>query len=140
MPTLRRVELPTTLDVRRSTRNRTPAPSPPKVLTLPGERHRDVSVDPFHPLDYTNHGSPGDLRLLAQAAAATVAVGDDLEDLSVSCSESADHNHEAIGKRGGSTSDTSEGNDSDSKDKSYKPPGDFDGDDLFYSDDDDLDA
>ena len=31
MPTLRRAELPTTLDVRRSTRNRTPAPSPPKV-------------------------------------------------------------------------------------------------------------
>jgi len=136
MPTLRREDLPTTLDVRRSTRNRTPAPSPPKVLTIPGERHRDVSVDPFHPLDYTNHGSPADLRILAQAAAATGLGGYD--DLSASSESELDHG--PIGKKGGSTSDKSEGNDSDSKDKSYKPPGDFDRDDLFYSDDDDLDA
>lgn len=121
MPTLRRVELTTTQYVRRSARNRTPAPSPPKVLTLPGERHRDASVDPFHPLDYTNHGSPGDLRMLAQAAAATVAIGDDLGDFSVSSSESAEF-------------------DSGSKDQSYKPRGDLDNDDLFYSDNDDLDA
>ena len=135
MPTLRREDLPTTLDVRRSTRNRTPAPSPPKVLTIPGERHRDA-VDPFHPLDYTNHGSPADLRILAQAAAATGLGGYD--DLSASSESELDHG--PIGKKGGSTSDKSEGNDSDSKDKSYKPPGDFDRDDLFYSDDDDLDA
>ena len=121
MPTLRRVEFTTTQYVRRSTRNRTPAPSPPKVLTLPGERHRDASVDPFHPLDYTNHGSPGDLRMLAQAAAATVAIGDDVGDFSVSSPESAQF-------------------DSDSKDQSYKPRGDLEDDDLFYSDDDDLDA
>ena len=135
MPTLRREDLPTTLDVRRSTRNRTPAPSPPKVLTIPGERHRDA-VDPFHPLDYTNHGSPADLRILAQAAAATGLGGYD--DLSASSESELDHG--PIGKKGGSTSDKSEGNDSDSKDKSYKPPGDLDRDDLFYSDDDDLDA
>ena len=142
MPTLRRAEFPTTLDVRRSTRNRTPAPSPPKVLTIPGERHRDVSVDPFHPLDYTNHGSPADLRILAQAAAATGLLGG-YDDLSASPSEEeSELDHGPIGKKGGSISDTSEGkNDSDtSKDKSYKPPGDLDGDDLFYSDDDDLDA
>ena len=107
--------------VRCSTRNQTPAPSPPKVLTLLGEQHRAVSVDPFHPLDYTNHGSPGDLRMLAQAAAATVAIGDDVGDFSVSSPESAQF-------------------DSDSQDQSYKPRGDLDDDDLFYSDDDDLDA
>jgi len=144
MPTLRRAEFPTTLDVRRFTRNRTPAPSPPKVLTIPGERHRDVSVDPFHPLDYINHGSPADLRILAQAAAATGLLGGrDDDDLSASPSEEeSELDHGPIGKKGGSISDTSEGkNDSDtSKDKSYKPPGDLDGDDLFYSDDDDLDA
>ena len=70
MPTLRREDLPTTLDVRRSTRNRTPAPSPPKVLTIPRERHRD-SVDPLHPHYYTNHGSPADLRIFAQSASST---------------------------------------------------------------------
>ena len=60
MPTLRHSEL--TLDLRRSARIQTPAPSPPKVLTIPGELHKDLSVDPFHPLDYTNNErSPADL-------------------------------------------------------------------------------
>jgi hypothetical protein len=87
MPTLRRSEL-LTLDLRRSTRIRTPAQSPPKVLTIPGELHEDISVDPFHPLDYTNHErSPADLRILAQAAAAALAINH-CDDLSISSSQS----------------------------------------------------
>ena len=59
--------------------------------------------------------------MLAQAAAATVAVGDDLGDFSVSSSESAEF-------------------DSGSIDQLYKLQGNLDDIGIFYSDDDDLDA
>jgi len=82
MPTLRRSE-PAGVELRRSGRIRTPAPSPPKVLILPGELQERPSLDLFHPLDHTNlQRSPADIRLLKQAAAQLVRInskdGDDL--------------------------------------------------------------
>jgi hypothetical protein len=41
--------------------NQTPAPSPPKLLNIPGEIYQDHS-DPCHPLDHTNPESPTDLH------------------------------------------------------------------------------
>ena len=153
----------TELDLQRSTRIQTPAPSPLKVLTIPGELHEDLSVDPFHPLDYTNHErSPADLRIstLAAAAAAAINTLDEVDDLSISSSQSeqtvgekggsisdAEVNHSdskdptynPVGEKGGSISDAKV-NDSDSKDPTYNPLADFNDDDLFYSEDEDLDA
>jgi hypothetical protein len=56
-------------------------------VPLVGELHEDKSVDPFGPLDYTNHErSPAELRILAQAAAAAAAINSD--ELSVFSSQS----------------------------------------------------
>jgi hypothetical protein len=130
--------------VRRSTRIRTPGQSPPKLLTIPtdGEPHEDLSVDLFHPLDYTNHErSSADFRILTQAAAAAAAItGVAEEDLSVS-SHSEQPSERTAGDKGGSMSEDAEVNDSDSKeDPTYKPPADLDDDDLFYLDDEVLDG
>jgi hypothetical protein len=103
-------------------------------VPLVGELHEDKSVDPFGPLDYTNHErSPAELRILAQAAAAAAAINSD--ELSVFSSQS----DRSVREDGGSISEDV-ANDSDSNDPTYKPPADIDNDDLFYSEDEDLDA
>ena len=56
--------------------NRTPVPSPPKLLNIPGETYEDHS-DPFHPLDHTNPESPINLALLSKVAAAINTDDDD---------------------------------------------------------------
>ncbi len=45
--------------------NRTPAPSPPRVLRLP-------PIDPYRPLDHTSDAHPAPLLLLTHVAAAVV--------------------------------------------------------------------
>ena len=136
MPTLRCTEV--TLDLRCSTHILTHAQSPPKVLTIPGEVYEDLSVDPFHPLDYTtNHKrSTADLGILAQAAAAEVAINNaDVDDLS--CSSQAEQR--TVGEKGGLVSDDKLYN-SNRKNPTYNLPEDFDDNDLFYLEDEDLDA
>ena len=56
--------------------NRTPAPSLPKLLSIPGETYEDHS-DPLHPLDHTNPESPIDLALLSKVVAAINTDDDD---------------------------------------------------------------
>jgi hypothetical protein len=62
-----------------------------------------------------------------------------ISDAEVNHSNSKDPTYNPVGEKGGSISDA-EVNDSDSKDPTYNPPADFDDDDLFYSEDEDLDA
>jgi len=107
--------------------NRTPAPSPPKLLNIPGETYEDHS-DPFHPLDHTNPESPIDLALLSKVAAAINTDDDDNQfsnDL---------QSIQSVGRKGsfGHAED-------DSKDPLYKQP-ELEDDDLFNSDDELLDA
>ena len=56
--------------------NRTPAPSPSKLLNIPSETYED-HTDLFHPLDHTNPESPIDLALLSKVAAAINTDDDD---------------------------------------------------------------
>ena len=107
--------------------NQTPAPSPPKLLNIHGETYKDHS-DPFHPLDHTNPESPIHLALLSKVAAAINTDDDDdqfsndLQSIqSVGQKESFGHDED------------------DSNDPSYKQP-ELEDDDLFYSDDELLDA
>jgi hypothetical protein len=116
MPTLRPVRV-----------NRTPAPSPPKLLNIPGEIYEDHS-DPFHPLDHTNPESPTDLALLSKVAAAINTDDDDNQfsnDL---------QSIRSVGQKGSFSHDEDYG-----KDPSYKQP-ELEDDDLFYSNDELLDA
>jgi len=125
LPPLHQQQMPTLRPVRST---HTPAPSPPKLLTLPGE------LDPFHPLDHTkNHDPPThDIALFSQvAAAATINSSND--DISYDVSHSSSSLERSVGRKG-SFSD-----EDDSKDPSYKAP-ESDDDGLFYSDDEILDA
>jgi hypothetical protein len=108
--------------------NRTPAPSPPKLLNIPGETYEDHS-DPFHPLDHTNPESPIDLALISKVAAAINNTDDDDDQFS-----NDSQSIRSVGRKG------SFGHDEvDSKDPSHKQP-ELEDDDLFYSDDELLDA
>ena len=102
----------------------TPAPSPPKLLTLPGE------LDPFHPLDHTkNHDPPThDIALFSQvAAAATINSSEDHEDdISYNISHSSSV-EQSVGRKGSFSDEDN------SKDPSYKAPAELDDDGLFYS-------
>ena len=62
-----------------------------------------------------------------------------ISDAEVNHSNSKDPTYNPVVEKGGPISDA-EVNDSDSKDPTYNPPADFDDDDLFYSEDEDLDA
>jgi len=148
MPTLRRSE-PAGVGLRRSGRIRTPAPSPPKVLFVPGELPKLPPLDLFHPLDHTNHQrSPADMQLLKQAAAQLVGMNSkDGDDISNASSES----RRTVGEKGSISLDVdddtdggsishADDNDTDDGDPTYKPPADLNDDDLFYSDDEVLDA
>ena len=62
-----------------------------------------------------------------------------ISDAKVNHSNSKDRTYNPVGEKGGSISDAKVNN-SDSKDPTYLPPADFDDDDLFYLEDEDLDA
>ena len=102
--------------------NRTPAQSPPKVLNIPA---------PFHPIDDTHHESPID-SLLSKVAAAINTDGNN-DEFSID-SQGSLSMIRSVGQKGSFDND-----EEDSKDPDYKQP-ELDDDDLFYSDDEVLDA
>jgi hypothetical protein len=103
--------------------NQTPAPSPPKVLNIP---------DPFHPLDHTYHESPTDSALLSTVAAA-INTDDNDDQFSIHL-QSSQSMIRSVGRKGSFNHD-----EDNSKDPTYKQP-ELEDDDLFYSDDELLDA
>ena len=107
--------------------NRTPAPSPSKLLNIPSETYED-HTDPFHPLDHTNPESPINLALLSKVAAA-INTDDDDDQFSNDL-----QSIQSVGRKGSFGH-----NEDDSKDPSYKQP-ELEDDDFFYSDDELLDA
>ena len=102
-------------------------PSPPKLLNIPGETYKDHS-DLFHPLNHKNPEFLIDLALLSKNAA---AINTDDDDDQFSYDSQSIRN---VGRKGSFGHDKD-----DSKDPSYKQP-ELEDDDLFYSDDELLDA
>ncbi len=125
--------------------NRTPAPSPPRVLRLP-------PINPYHPLDHTSDAHPAPLlELLTHVAAAVVDKrGKSADECSIPSFRSRQSSEEwIVGQKGSPGADgdkisdddddnSSVGTDTDdrsSNDKAYDKTA---ADDLYYSDDDFL--
>jgi hypothetical protein len=126
--------------------NRTPAPSPPRVLRL-------LPINPYHPFDHTSdaHLDPS-LELLTHAAAAVVDKrGKSADECSITSFRSRQSNEEQIvGQKGSPGVDaynisddddynSSVGTDTDDRSSNNKAYEKTTADDLYYSDDDFLD-
>jgi hypothetical protein len=126
--------------------NRTPAPSPPRVLRLP-------PINPYIPLDHTSDAHPApSLELLTHAAAAVVDKrGKSADECSIPSFRSRQSSEEQIvGQKGSPVVDadnisddddynSSVGTDTDDRSSNNKAYDKTAADDLYYSDDDFLD-
>ncbi len=126
--------------------NRTPAPSPPRVLRLP-------PIHPYRPLDHTSDAHPApSLKLLMHVAAAVVEErGKSADEHSILSFRSCQSSEKRIvGQKGSPGADadkisdddddnSSVGTDTDDRSSNDKAYDKTTADDLYYSDDDFLD-
>ena len=141
MPSLRPVVVPPPRPVRKT---RTPFNTPPKVIAVPSEPFDPYEPDDYSPLKNPPLTNPTELGILSEVAASAANNNDDEISDDDTGSKSS---HRVAGQKGSLCSehldDDNESKDpttiDDSKDRSYHQP-DLCDDDLFYSDDEELDA